>query len=162
LVFQSNERGSGSLGYGKAKSPNQAITNATRDSWKKMQTIYRYEDRTIPDEIRVKFSGTKLKLIPKTRNTGITPITELGLLAQSFGFKDLVIRRSGRKHLRHTYMAWFKAMDKIWSPSEWARSTGQKYINKTKIWHPPSYFENKKYKESLEKNKITRKSMSWD
>jgi hypothetical protein len=40
-------------------------------------------------------------------------------------------------------MAWFKALNKIWSPTEWARAMGKKYINLNKIWYPNGYFREK-------------------
>jgi hypothetical protein len=53
-------------------------------------------------------------------------------------------------------MAWFTAMNKIWSPTEWARTTGKKYVNTSKIWYPEWYFKDKKRAQSLQQQKFLK------
>jgi ribosomal protein S5 len=56
LVLQGNDKGSGSIGYGKASNVQKAMDNAVRDGYKKMQTIYRFENRTIAMPIKADLS----------------------------------------------------------------------------------------------------------
>eukprot|EP01118_Nematostelium_gracile_P007051 TRINITY_DN2282_c0_g3_i2.p1 TRINITY_DN2282_c0_g3~~TRINITY_DN2282_c0_g3_i2.p1 ORF type:complete len:403 (-),score=114.48 TRINITY_DN2282_c0_g3_i2:30-1238(-) len=129
LVLQGNGAGGGSLGYGKASTVGKAIDNAVRDGLKRMQGVYKFENRTIPNVIKTRFNGSVMILRPKARNTGIVANREMMELAELFGFQDLSIKTRGNRNVRHIYMAWFKAMNLVWSPTEYARVTGLKYVN---------------------------------
>jgi len=153
LVLLGNYQGSGGLGYGKALSVGKAIENATTDALKRVRTIYRFENRTIPWNLKVHVNGTIMELKRKPINRGPTANIQMVRLLEMFGFKDVALKIYGRNHIRHTYMCFFKLMDLIWSPVELARHTGRKYVNKNKIVRSDQYYQEKaRYEQVLQES----------
>jgi ribosomal protein S5 len=50
--------------------------------------------------MKVKYGGTILVLKPKGKNQGLVANIEMSRLARLFGFKDLIVKRWGRRHIR--------------------------------------------------------------
>jgi len=138
MIMVGNGNGTGGIGYGKAKNVAAAVVNANRDAAKNVFSIYRYDDRTIPNPISAKYLATTVKMWPRRAGFGLRGHVNLKRFANMFGIKDMTIKVFGNRNPVTMYRAFLKGLRfQIEAPEETARKLGKKLFDVNRYFYPP-------------------------
>eukprot|EP01133_Synstelium_polycarpum_P007749 gene7749-9082_t len=130
LVFVGNGAGTGGLGYGKGETPAMALQRASRDAERNAITINRYENRTLPSGLDLKFRSTKIRFY-KTRDTDMSCSGEKqDVILESLGLQGVDFRTYGRRSWRNIFNVIQKKLPDFINPDELARCTGKKLVTR--------------------------------
>eukprot|EP01117_Protostelium_nocturnum_P003706 TRINITY_DN14989_c0_g1_i1.p1 TRINITY_DN14989_c0_g1~~TRINITY_DN14989_c0_g1_i1.p1 ORF type:complete len:372 (-),score=126.26 TRINITY_DN14989_c0_g1_i1:210-1325(-) len=136
LVVAGDGQGTAGMGYGKGWDAANALDKARNDIFRNLTSVYRFEDRTIPKDITVKYRATKLIIRRHKKGAGLRGHPNLTLFAQCFGMKDLLIKIHGSRNMNNCLRALEIGLRRGISPAEEARQKGKVYIDTSKILKP--------------------------
>jgi small subunit ribosomal protein S5 len=89
LVVTGNGRGLVGYGEGKDDNAGTASKKAFHQAVKRMDYVERYDDRTIPAEMKGKWGGTTVTLRPRPAGFGLRVPPSIHVIARSCGITDL-------------------------------------------------------------------------
>jgi len=104
LVVVGNKNGKVGFGTGKAKEVSEAIRKATEAAHKNIQSIT-LRDGTIPHEIEMKFSATKVMLKPASAGTGVISGASARAVLELAGVHDILTKTYGSTNPRNVVQA---------------------------------------------------------
>ncbi|GAM23154.1 hypothetical protein SAMD00019534_063290 [Acytostelium subglobosum LB1] len=131
LVFIGNGAGTGGLGYGKGDTAAVALKRASRDAERNAITINRYQDKTLPCGLDLKFRSTKIRFY-KTGDDDEMVVSgdKQDIIMESFGLHGVNFRTYGRRSWRNIFNVIQKKLPDFVNPDEIARLTGKKLITR--------------------------------
>lgn len=104
LVVVGNKDGKVGFGTGKAKEVSEAIRKATEAAHKNVHTV-KLRNGTIPHEIEIKFSATKVMLKPASPGTGVISGASARAVLELAGVHDILTKTYGSTNPRNVVQA---------------------------------------------------------
>jgi len=104
LVVVGNKNGKVGFGTGKAKEVSEAIRKATEAAHKNIQSV-KLRNGTVPHEIEVKFSATKVMLKPASSGTGVISGASARAVLELAGVHDILTKTYGSTNPRNVVEA---------------------------------------------------------
>lgn len=92
--------GNGLVGYGQAKDEDapRALAKATALAIRSMDTVSRFEDRTVPSEMETKFGSTRIIIRPRPVGFGLRCNPNLHQVLKAAGIKDVSAKVWGSRN----------------------------------------------------------------
>ena len=92
--------GNGLVGYGQAKDEDapRALAKATALAIRSMDTVSRFEDRTVPSEMETKFGSTRIIMRPRPVGFGLRCNPNLHQVLKAAGIKDVSAKVWGSRN----------------------------------------------------------------
>ena len=124
LVVVGDGNGSIGIGTGKSSEVPEAINKATEEAKKNLVKIS-LVNGTLPHEITVNFSSSKVILKPAVEGTGIIAGGAVRPVLELAGVKNVTAKTLGSRNSRNVVYATVKALKTMRTPEEVARLRGK-------------------------------------
>lgn len=95
IVIIGDEKGSVSLGIGKAGDVSKAIEKAKKQAKKHLMKLSLFEGRTVPFEVREKYKSSSVLLKPAPRGKGIIAGGTVRIICRLAGIQDITAKSQG-------------------------------------------------------------------
>ncbi|KAF8697244.1 hypothetical protein AX14_001422 [Amanita brunnescens Koide BX004] len=104
--------GDGLVGYGQAKDEDapRALAKATALAIRSMDTVARFEDRTVPTEMETKFGSTRIIMRPRPVGFGLRCNPNLHQVLKAAGIKDVSAKVWGSRNPVSVVKATFRML----------------------------------------------------
>ncbi|TPX60742.1 hypothetical protein PhCBS80983_g01575 [Powellomyces hirtus] len=129
LVVVGNGNGAAGYGEGRAVEAAAAVLKATRNAEKNMTSFYRFNNRTIFNNIDFNWHKVRLQLRSAPPGYGVVANNHIHEICRCIGISDLGAKVHGSRNPLNVIKATFEALHRQRRPEDIARARGSKVMD---------------------------------
>ena len=130
LVVIGDHKGGVGMGIAKGADVTTAITKATEIAKKELVRIALYKS-TIPHEVEVRVSGSRILIKPASIGTGLIAGSVVRTILEVAGIKDVLSKSLGSSNKTNTAYATMAALQQLVPAKQWVRRPKRQTVEST-------------------------------